>query len=153
MYVWNVLHAARWKYRMQKWRRKSPSGHYRTTLQPRHTSTIGKKLVKQQYLLHMCSQYGELWGPLAAEIVSLVWGTPANFNGFCILAALLHRTLVVGVSQTCGVEQRAPPILGRAAITFGIGPHSSWFVFYWFILNICHLILINLWQPVFVVNL
>ena len=27
---------------------------------------------------------------LAAEIVSLVWGTPANFNGFRILAALLH---------------------------------------------------------------
>jgi len=34
----------------------------------------------------------------AAEIVSLVWGTPANFNGFQVLAALLHGTLVVGVS-------------------------------------------------------
>ena len=40
------------------------------------------------------------FGPLAAEIVSLVWGTPANFNGFRVLAALLHGTLVVGVSQT-----------------------------------------------------
>ena len=40
------------------------------------------------------------FGLLAAEIVSLVWGTPANFNGFRILAALLHGTLVVGVSQT-----------------------------------------------------
>jgi len=39
-------------------------------------------------------------GPLAAEIVSLVWGTPANFNGFRVLASLLHDTLVVGVSQT-----------------------------------------------------
>ena len=29
-----------------------------------------------------------------------VWGTPANFNGFRILVALLHDTLVVGVSQT-----------------------------------------------------
>jgi len=29
--------------------------------QQRHVSTIGKKLVKQQYLLHMFSQYGELW--------------------------------------------------------------------------------------------
>jgi len=27
---------------------------------------------------------------LAAEILSLVWGTPANFNGFRVLAALLH---------------------------------------------------------------
>jgi len=25
------------------------------------------------------------------------------------------------------IEQRAPPIFGRAAITFGIGPHSSLF--------------------------
>ena len=40
------------------------------------------------------------FGPLAAEIVSLVWGTPANFNGFRVLAALLHGILVVGVSQT-----------------------------------------------------
>jgi len=40
------------------------------------------------------------FGPLAAEIVSLVWGTPANFNGLRVLAALLHGTLLVGVSQT-----------------------------------------------------
>jgi len=40
------------------------------------------------------------FGPLAAEIVSLVWGTPANFNGFGVLAALPDGTLVVGVSQT-----------------------------------------------------
>jgi len=33
-------------------------------------------------------------GPLAAEIVSLVWGTSANFKGFRVLAALLHGTLV-----------------------------------------------------------
>jgi len=39
-------------------------------------------------------------GPLAAEIYWRVWGTPANFNGFCILAALLHGTRVVGISQT-----------------------------------------------------
>jgi len=40
------------------------------------------------------------FGPLAAEIVSLVLGTPTNFNGFRVLPALLHGTLVVGVSQT-----------------------------------------------------
>jgi len=40
------------------------------------------------------------FGLLAAEIVSLVWGTPANFNGFRVLAALLHVSQVVGVSQT-----------------------------------------------------
>jgi len=40
------------------------------------------------------------FGLLAAEICWRVWGTPANFNGFRVLAALLHCTLVVGVSQT-----------------------------------------------------
>jgi len=64
------------------------------------------------------------FGPLAAEIGSVVWGTPANFKRFGVLAALLHGTLVVGV-KLCGVEQRAPPMFGRATITLGIGPHSS----------------------------
>ena len=40
------------------------------------------------------------FGPLAADIFSLVWGTPGNFNWFRVLAALLSGTLVVGVSQT-----------------------------------------------------
>jgi len=42
----------------------------------------------------------KLNGPVAAEICWPVWGTPANINGFRILAVLLHGTLVVGVSQT-----------------------------------------------------
>jgi len=40
------------------------------------------------------------FGPLAAEIDPVVWGTPADFNGFRVLAALLHGTQVVGVIQT-----------------------------------------------------
>jgi len=46
----------------------------------------------------MSSQYIVDFGPLVAEIVSLVCGTPANFNWFRVLAALLHGILVVGVS-------------------------------------------------------
>ena len=38
--------------------------------------------------------------PLVAEIGLPVWGTLANFNGFRILAALLHGSQVVSVSQT-----------------------------------------------------
>jgi len=64
-------------------------------------------------------------GPLVAEIGPVVWGTPANFNGFRILAALLHGTPVLASAKLCGVEQRAPPIFDRAAIRLGIGPHSS----------------------------
>jgi len=40
------------------------------------------------------------FGPLTAEIGSGIWGTPENFNGLRILAASLHGTQVVGVSQT-----------------------------------------------------
>jgi len=39
-------------------------------------------------------------GPLTAEIGPLVWGTPANFNGFRVLEALMHGSQVVSVSQT-----------------------------------------------------
>jgi len=34
------------------------------------------------------------FGLLAAEIDPVVWGTPANFNGFRVLAALLHGSQV-----------------------------------------------------------
>jgi len=40
------------------------------------------------------------FSPLAAEIDPVVWGTPENFNGFRVLAALLHGTKAVGVSQS-----------------------------------------------------
>jgi len=68
------------------------------------------------------------FSPLVAEIGSLVLGTPANFNKFRVLAPLLHGTLVVGIwasAKLRGIEQMVPPIFGRAAITLGIGSHSS----------------------------
>jgi len=46
------------------------------------------------------------FGQLAAEIGPVVWDTPANFNGFRVLAALLHGTVVVGVSQTFAALNR-----------------------------------------------
>ena len=67
--------------------------------QLRHVSTIGKKLLSSS-ISSTCPHNMVNFGPLAAEIVSLVWGTPANFNWFRVLAALLQGTLVVGVSQT-----------------------------------------------------
>ena len=49
----------------RKSRQKSPSGHHRTTLSGYIFATKAiidnrKKVVKQQYLLHMSPQYGEL---------------------------------------------------------------------------------------------
>jgi len=52
------------------------------------------------YTSSTCSRNMVNFGPRTAEIGSGVWGTPANFNGFRVLTALLHGTLVVGVSQT-----------------------------------------------------
>jgi len=40
------------------------------------------------------------FGPLVAEIVSLVWGTPANFNGFRVLASLPQRRRSTEGNQT-----------------------------------------------------
>jgi len=40
------------------------------------------------------------FGPITAENCWRVWGTPANFNGFRVLAALMHGTPAVDVSQT-----------------------------------------------------
>ena len=39
------------------------------------------------------------FGLLAAEIDPVVWGTPANFNCYRVLTALLHGNEVVSVSQ------------------------------------------------------
>jgi len=93
-----VLHAARWKY-MQGRKNDAKNRHLGTisqlcpavSSQLRHVSTTGKKLVKQQYLLHM-SRNMVNFGPRTTEIGSGVWGTLANFNGFRVLAALLHGT-------------------------------------------------------------
>jgi len=86
--------------------KKSPSGHHRTNLsessQLRHISTIGKRtyFVKQQYVLQMSSQYGEL-RPTSGWDQSGSLGHPSyNFNSFHVWAALLHGSPVVGVSQT-----------------------------------------------------
>jgi len=47
---------------------------------------IDNQNFKQQYLLHMFSQYGH-FDLLTAEIGWRVWGTPADFNGFRVLAS------------------------------------------------------------------
>jgi len=161
--------------------------------QLRHASTIGKKLVKQQYPLHMFSQYGELRPIITYQLRSvyqfgepqqistgftsclrycsdtaqqtstklctmfarlLAWYSIYTFLGapapteFCpaqnslyvevlcslILAALLHDTPGAASAKLYDVVQgmelqnfrRVPPIFVWAAITLGIGPHSSY---------------------------
>ena len=64
-----------------------------------------EKNVLSSNIFSTCPHNMVNFGPPPAEIVSLVWGTPGNFNGFRILAALLHGTLVVGVSQTAALNR------------------------------------------------
>ena len=167
-------------------RKKSPKSRHLATIpqlcraissQLRHVSTIGKNLLNSN-IFSTCPHNIANFYPVAAEIGSRVWGTPANSNVFRVLASLLQRRRSPEVNQTLhdvwpspgllhsiyifggcypwrnfatckihfalkscvpnfavwykewnyGTElsQRAPSIFGWAAITLGIGPHSSY---------------------------
>jgi len=84
--------------------KKSPSVHHRTALlgyifatKPRIDNR--KKLLSSN-ISSRCPHDMVNFGLLAAEIDPVVLGTPANFNGFRLLAALLHCSKIVSVSQT-----------------------------------------------------
>ena len=70
------------------------------SLQLRHVSTIRKKNLLSSNISSTCPHNMVNFGLLAAEIVLGVWGTPDTFNGFRVLAALLHGSQVVSISQT-----------------------------------------------------
>jgi len=104
MQVWNLLHAARWKHRTQK----IAKNHHLGTIaqlcraiswQIKRVSTIGKKLVKQQYVLHMSPQYGELRPTSSWDRLTSL-GYPCKFQLVLRLDSVTARHLVVGISQT-----------------------------------------------------
>jgi len=151
MHVWNVQHAARWKYRMQK----IVICHHRTTLSGYIFATKAridgrkKNLLKSSispiYPYNMVN-----FGPLTAGIRWRVWDTPANFNGFRVLALLLHGTLGVGVSQSLWHWTEVTTYVGRLAITFGIGPHSSLdLVLISIFCLVCSVFICVLWQTIY----
>jgi len=76
-------------------RKKSSSRHHRTTLPGHIFATKAcidnrKKNLLNSNISFPCPDNMVNFGLLTAEIGSGVWGTPTNFNGFCVLAALLH---------------------------------------------------------------
>ena len=110
MQVWNVLYAARWKCRTQKvakiafW---APSHNFvGPYLRNSVTYRQSEKNLLSSDMSPRCPHNMVNFGPLAAKIGLSVWGTPANVNGFRVLAAVLHGSQVVGVSQTlrCSTE-------------------------------------------------
>ena len=87
------------KYRTQKIAKNSSSGHHRTTLSGYIFATKAHIDNRKKNFLCLNSNTSSIcphnmvnYGPLAAAIGSGVWGTSANFNGFRVLAALLHGT-------------------------------------------------------------
>jgi len=101
----SLKRAARSSLKKKQDAKKSPSVHHRTTLLGYILATKAHIDNQKENLLSSnisatCLHNMVNFGPLAAEIDPVVWGTPANFNGFCVLAALLLGTQVVGVSQT-----------------------------------------------------
>jgi len=83
---------------------KSPFWHHRTTLSGYVFGTRAY-IDNRKKLLNIdtsstCPRNMVNFGLPTAEICWRVWGTPADFNGFRVLPAVLHGTLVVGVSQT-----------------------------------------------------
>jgi len=59
-----------------------------------------EKIVLNSNISSICLGNMANFGPLAAEIVSGVWGTPTNFNGFRVLASLLQRRRLPKANKT-----------------------------------------------------
>ena len=117
-----MLHGDRFKHRTQKVIKNRHLGTMAQfcgaiSSQLRHISTIGKKRLSSN-VSFTCSYNMVNFGPLAAEIGPVVWGIPANFNGFRVLASLLHNTPVLGVSQTAA--------LNRGRHLYSAGRPSRW---------------------------
>jgi len=122
-----VLHAARWKCRTQKIAKQSPSAHHRTSLSG-YVIANKVRIDNRKNLLNSNTSSTRPdnmvnFDPLAAETDPVVWGTPANLNGFATWQRYCTAVKYWASAKLCGVEQRVPPIFGRAAITLGIGPH------------------------------
>ena len=96
--------AARGSLQIQdaKWRKKLSSVHHRTTSSG-YIFAIKAHIDNQKNLLKSnisstCPLNMANFGSLTAEIGLGVWAL--QLNGFCVLAPLLHNSLVVGISQT-----------------------------------------------------
>ena len=127
-----------------KSRLKSPSGHHPTTLSGYIFATKAcidnrKKNLLSSNISPTCPHNMVNFGPLAAEIVSLVWGTPGNFNGFRILAALLHGTLVLGVSQTAALNRGRHLYLAGRPSRWALA-HICSCVWNWVQADSCHIL-------------
>jgi len=112
-----------------------PSGYHRTTLPGYIFATKAcidnrKNNLLSSNIFPTCPHNMVNFGPLAAEIVSLVWGTLANFKAFASRQryCTLHGSQVMSISQTLRhwTEGTTYVRFGRTTtLGIGFGPHSS----------------------------
>jgi len=94
------------KYRTQTIAKNEPSAHHRTTLSGYIFATKAcidnRKNLLNTNTSSTCPHTVMNFSPLTAEIGwgSLVWGAPANFNRFRVLASLLQRRRSPEANQT-----------------------------------------------------
>jgi len=95
------VQAACWKCWTQKFAIWAPSHNFAGIYIFATKARIGnrKKLLNSN-ISSTCPHNMVNFGPLAAEIDSLVWATPANFKGFRVLVSLLQRRRSTEASQT-----------------------------------------------------
>jgi len=96
--------------------------------QLRHVSTIGKKLVKQQYLLHTWPHYGE-FRPTSGWDCFGSLGHPSYFQRLPRLGSVTARHVVVGVSQTLRRWIESATYVRQGDHHVGHCPHSSYCYF------------------------
>jgi len=141
MQVWNVLHVARWKYRTQKWCKKSPSVHHRTTLSVYILATKARidnrKKNLSSNISPTCTYIMVNFGLLATEIVSLVWSTPAISMGFASWQRYCTATL------RCWTD-------GATCIWQGGHHVGRWPIFlvafqFVFKKSFCHIVIVSCW--------
>ena len=127
MHVWNVLHVARWKQGCKKVAKNRHLGTITQlcraiSSQLRHVSTIGKKLAKRQYVLHISPQYVEL-RPTSGWDRSGSLRHPCKFQRVSRLGSVSWQCYCTASSSrhqpNRGVDQRAPPMFGRETFTLG----------------------------------
>jgi len=114
-------------------RKNSPSGHHRTTLSgyifatKPHIDNPKKNLLNSN-ISSTCPHSMVNFGPLVLEIVSLVSSTPANFNGFHVMASLLQRRHSTEANQTLHDVWPSPGLVHHIYIFGGYssGQPSRW---------------------------
>jgi len=135
-------HAARWKYRTQKWRKNR---HLRTIAQLcravpsqlRHISTVAKKLLNSN-ISTICPHNMVNVGLLTAKIGWWVLGTAANFNGFAVSQNLacynfdIHEWILTffgrNVTDKVAIKRRftmSPQITCASALPGKTGKHEN----------------------------